>query len=196
MEKTDAVKKKFSELMWQWTKNYEREFSFDETGRYFHGIAEFTMEEVTKAFQDHASDAKYGLYWPNVPQLIGQIIKAREKPAIASWGQIVAGLHVNGVDYLVSDDPAAHEALAYIGGWENLAKVKSEWLGKEKPGFMDAYRLSVKGKLPKPKPVFKQQANNTNHGKGPSRKEMREFWKRSAKYCKATADKNKPQQDA
>lgn len=113
------------------------EFGF---GVWERALAGYSIEQVAKAFDEHAADPKAGSFMPKPADLIRLLAGTHEDRALLAWGKVLAAIErVGSWQSVAFDDPAIHAAIVDLGGWQQVCRAKTDELPFLQRRFCDAH---------------------------------------------------------
>lgn len=109
---------------------YRQDVSDFTRSLFWNALEGFTFEQVSKAFQRHATDAEHGQFAPKVADLVRILQGTHTDRAALAWGKVLeAASRVGAYTDVVFDDPAIHAAIEDLGGWPKVCRTETKELG-------------------------------------------------------------------
>jgi hypothetical protein len=120
---------------------YEMEFSKLLAEVWFKALADFQINEVSRAVFEHMKNPDTGGFKPKPADIIKALRGSTADQALLAWTSVDKAVRMVG-DYktVVFDDPIIHRVITDMGGWigyGNITEKEWEFKGKE---FMQRYR--------------------------------------------------------
>jgi len=122
------------------------------------------MEQVSRAFSDHLSDAERGQWMPKPADLVRQLQGTQGDRSRRAWGKVLeAAQRVGAYQSVAFDEPAIHAAVEDVGGWVALCRTEEDELPHLERRFCAAYRAYIApGMLAQWPPVLMGETALTN----------------------------------
>lgn len=138
---TETDRERFAEILMAMSEVYEMEFSKLLAEVWFKALADFQINEVSKAVFEHMKNPDTGGFKPKPADIIKALRGSTADQALLAWTSVDKAVRMVG-DYktVVFDDPIIHRVITDMGGWigfGNITEKEWEFKGKE---FMQRYR--------------------------------------------------------
>lgn len=103
-----------------------------------------TLEQVRKAFDQHAKDPEHGQYPPKVADLVRIISGTHTDRAQLAWGKALEAMgRVGAYTDVVFDDPAIHACIEDLGGWPKVCRTETKDLSYLQHRFCESHKAYV-----------------------------------------------------
>lgn len=147
---------------------------------WWQGCKNYSLEDVSKALSQHATDPDRGQFAPKVADIVRILGGTKSDRSLLEWGRVHAAMSDVGayqdVDF---GDPSTHAAIRDMGGWPKLCRTETDQLSYLQHRFCELYKaydgregvhtalrgdrspddVYAKRGLPAPKPVVIPGAN-------------------------------------
>lgn len=101
----------------------------------------FSLEQVSKAFTAHATDAERGRFAPMPADVVKHLQGTQTDRSLMAWGKVLEGIQRVGAYQSVGfDDPAIHAAVEDLGGWCAICRSTMQELPHLQRRFTEAHR--------------------------------------------------------
>lgn len=101
----------------------------------------FTLEQVSKAFTAHATDAERGRFAPMPADVVKHLQGTQTDRSLIAWGKVLEAIqHVGAYQSVGFDDPAIHAAVEDLGGWTTICRGTMAELPHLQRRFCEAHR--------------------------------------------------------
>lgn len=101
----------------------------------------FSLEQVTKAFTLHATDAERGRFPPMPADIVKHLDGTQTDRSLIAWGKVLEGIRrVGAYQSVAFDDPAIHSAIEDLGGWSMVCSGKIAELQHLQRRFCESHR--------------------------------------------------------
>lgn len=101
----------------------------------------FSLEQVTKAFTAHATDAERGRFPPLPADMVKHLQGTQTDRSLLAWGKVLEGVQRVGAYQSVGfDDPAIHAAVEDLGGWATICRSQMVDLPHLQRRFTESHR--------------------------------------------------------
>ena len=101
----------------------------------------FTLEQVSKAFTAHATDAERGRFVPMPADIVKHLQGTQTDRSLMAWGKVLEGIQRVGAYQSVGfDDPAIHAAVEDLGGWTTICRSTMQELPHLQRRFTESHR--------------------------------------------------------
>lgn len=104
----------------------------------------FTLEEISKAFTAHITDAERGVYAPKVADLVRVLQGTTTDRAALAWGKVYGAMSAVGAySDVIFDEPAIHAAIEDNGGWIKMCRGEETEVSYLQHRFCLSYKAYV-----------------------------------------------------
>lgn len=160
---TDGDRKQFSKLLTTVYGYYRRDLSPLVMDLWWNGCCRYELDTVRAVLSEHMQDPDRGSYLPLIADVTRALRGTATDRAAIAWGRVREAMEsVGAYTDVVFDDPAIHCAVADLGGWPRLCRVKLEDLGYEQHRFVQSYRAYTKALPPQyPRVLIGDRAPDT-----------------------------------
>ncbi|WP_312451756.1 DUF6475 domain-containing protein [Comamonas sp.] len=101
----------------------------------------FSLEQVSKALERHATDAERGAFAPKVSDIIRALQGTSTDRAAIAWGKVYGAMSAVGAYSNVAfDDPAIHAVIEDLGGWPKICRTENTELSYVQHSFQESHR--------------------------------------------------------
>ena len=101
----------------------------------------FSLEQVSKAFTAHATDAERGRFPPMPADIVKYLQGTQTDRSLLAWGKVLEGIQrVGAYQSVAFDDPAIHAAVEDLGGWTTICRSTMQELPHLQRRFTEAHR--------------------------------------------------------
>lgn len=147
----ESDKNQFKTLMVGAGEIYNKEITKPLVQIYFSSLGEYSIDDVSKAFNDHLLDAEHGTFFPkpaDIARLINKNQPTVEEQARLAWMEIKGKIATIGIyGTLKIKDQMALAALRNVGGWKKLCSSNESDLTWMEKDFVAAYQSFEKTPL-------------------------------------------------
>ena len=141
---TDNEKQAFAHLLTDVMAYYRQDATEFMLSVWWGACSRFSMEQVRKALQRHATDPEHGQFAPKVADVVRVLSGTTTDRAALAWGKVHEAMSAVGAyTDVVFDDPAIHAAAEDMGGWPKMCRTDLKELGLLQHRFMQSYRAYV-----------------------------------------------------
>lgn len=150
---TDNEKQAFAHLLTDVMAYYRQDATEFMLSVWWGACSRFSMEQVRKALQRHATDPEHGQFAPKVADVVRVLSGTTTDRAALAWGKVHEAMSAVGAyTDVVFDDPAIHAAADDMGGWPKMCRTELKELGLLQHRFMQSYRAyTERGQFDYPK---------------------------------------------
>lgn len=161
-------KRAFKDLITQAMAFYRQDVSTFSLGVWWGACEPFSLEQVSKAFTAHATDAERGRFPPMPADIVKNLQGTQTDRSLMAWGKVLEGIQRVGAYQSVGfDDPAIHAAVEDLGGWTTICRSTMQELPHLQRRFTEAHRAYC-GRQSFPFPAYligESEAANRTAGK-------------------------------
>jgi len=101
----------------------------------------FDLEQVTKAFSAHLTDAEHGRFMPKPADLVRVLHGTRTDRSLIAWGKVLGAMQrVGAYTSVCFDDGLIHAAIEDLGGWIKVCRSTTDELPHVQRRFCDSYK--------------------------------------------------------
>ena len=134
-------KRAFKDLITQAMAFYRQDVSTFSLGVWWSACEPFTLEQVSKAFTAHATDAERGRFPPMPADIVKHLQGTQTDRSLMAWGKVLEGIQrVGAYQSVAFDDPAIHAAVEDLGGWTTICRSTMQELPHLQRRFTEAHR--------------------------------------------------------
>jgi len=102
----------------------------------------FSLEQVRKALTAHAMDPDRGRFPPMPSDIVRHLQGTHTDRSLLAWGVVLEAISSVGAYSSVDfGDPATHQAITDIGGWQTLCSSSTDELPFLQKRFCEAHRV-------------------------------------------------------
>lgn len=136
-----SEKPEFAKLITDVLAYYRQDASPFTLTVWWSGCSPFSMEQVSAALTQHATDPDKGQFAPKVADMVRILAGTKTDRSLIAWGRVYEAMSDVGayrdVDF---DDAAIHAAVVDMGGWPKMCRSELSELSYLQHKFCEAYR--------------------------------------------------------
>lgn len=134
-------RQKFTTLLADAMAFYGQEVNQFAASVWWQACSGFDINQVVKAFTNHAMDPDRGQFPPKPADIIRQLAGTKTDKAMLAWGKAFdAASRVGAYTDVVFDDPAIHATIDDLGGWPKFCRTETSELSYLQHRFGESYR--------------------------------------------------------
>lgn len=134
----------FRELLTDVLAYYGKDCSEFTMTVWWNAMQSFSLEQVSRALQKHATDAERGQFAPKVADIVRALQGTSTDRAAIAWGKVHEAMSsVGAYTDVVFDDPAIHAVIEDLGGWPKVCRTEVAELSYLQHRFQEGYRAYV-----------------------------------------------------
>jgi hypothetical protein len=134
-------KRAFKDLITQAMAFYRQDVSTFSLGVWWQACESFSLEQVTKAFTAHATDAERGRFAPMPADIVKHLQGTQTDRGLMAWGKVLEAIQrVGAYQSVCFDDPAIHAAVEDLGGWAAICRSTMQELPHLQRRFTESHR--------------------------------------------------------
>lgn len=134
-------KPQFAQLLTGVMAYYRQDVSAFVLDLWWSACESMSLEQVTKALNQHAKDPERGQFAPKVADLVRLLRGTHTDRAALAWGKVLGAISAVGAyQDVVFDDPAIHAAVADCGGWQKVCRGELAELSYLQHRFCQAHK--------------------------------------------------------
>lgn len=104
-------------------------------------LGQFSLEQIGKALQRHATDPERGQFAPKVADIVRALGGTTTDRAAIAWGKVFESIGAVGAwQDVVFDDPAIHAAIEDLGGWPKVCRTETKEISYMQHRFQEAHK--------------------------------------------------------
>jgi len=138
---TNDDKRAFMDLITQAMAFYRQDVSKFSLAVWWQACEPFSMEQVSKAFTAHATDAERGRFPPMPADIVKNLQGTQTDRALMAWGKVLEAIQrVGAYQSVCFDDAAIHAAVEDLGGWTTICRSTMAELPHLQRRFTESHR--------------------------------------------------------
>ena len=120
---------------------------------WWNGCQQYSIEQVSKALSNHATDPGRGQFAPKVADIVRILQGTKTDRSLIAWGKVHDAMSsVGAYQDVVFDDPAIHAAVQDIGGWPKMCRTDMDELSYLQHRFTQSHKAyTERGQFDYPK---------------------------------------------
>lgn len=131
----------FRELLTDVLAYYGKDCSEFTMTVWWNAMQSFSLEQVSRALQKHATDAERGQFAPKVADIVRALQGTSTDRAAIAWGKVHEAMSsVGAYTDVVFDDPAIHAVIEDLGGWPKVCRTDVAELSYLQHRFTEGHR--------------------------------------------------------
>lgn len=108
---------------------------------WWNGCQQYSIEQVSKALSNHATDPERGQFAPKVADIVRILQGTKTDRSLIAWGKVHDAMSsVGAYQDVVFDDPAIHAAIQDIGGWPKICRTNMDELSYLQHRFTQSHK--------------------------------------------------------
>ncbi|MFZ9264816.1 MAG: DUF6475 domain-containing protein [Polynucleobacter sp.] len=108
---------------------------------WWNGCQQYSIEQVSKALSNHATDPERGQFAPKVADIVRILQGTKTDRSLIAWGKVHDAMSsVGAYQDVVFDDPAIHAAVQDIGGWPKICRTNMDELSYLQHRFTQSHK--------------------------------------------------------
>ena len=108
---------------------------------WWNGCQQYSIEQVSKALSNHATDPERGQFAPKVADIVRILQGTKTDRSLIAWGKVHDAMSsVGAYQDVVFDDPAIHAAVQDIGGWSKICRTNMDELSYLQHRFTQSHK--------------------------------------------------------
>lgn len=148
----NADRKSFMEVLISTGELYEKHISDTLLELYFNILKPYSIEAIKGGIAGHIRDKKAGQFFPKPADIIRAVEGLDDVLAMSKWCEVRKAIHSCGAYKSIKfDDPVIMAVIERMGGWIELAQVKTAEIGYKEAEFVKLYSHYQKFPVTAPK---------------------------------------------
>jgi len=146
----------------------QRDASDDVIEIYYRALADYSLDDLKKAFSEHVRNPDCGTFLPKPADIIRILEGDSNKKSLEAWVKAYKAISRAGSgSTVIFDDPIIHAVISVLGGWERFCLEVTDKTEKFiKKEFIDFYKMYLsKDNFDYPKCLIGRN-ERINHEKG------------------------------